>query len=236
MVTIRQTWEAFWTLRTVSEPLWVRINGFWWWLLMEHIQIRKGGSLGDVPQNWTVNNKNSLYFGLLFLWVDVTMFLPFLLWVIYKTGRRVNWVVKRVRRSIVKKKLRILVEAPCGKGRAFPLKGGTLPRVKGAESSDRSSPPWTRVKSKEIKVSPEDIGIPQGGSYCQFSHSQPRQRQMSPLPDKSGDLPGTLHLFNTSNFHLHKRGCSHRTEWQKSCLPKTEMVKKIRNSNQKLKL
>jgi hypothetical protein len=25
----------------------------------------KGGSLGDVPQNWTLNNKNSIYFGLL---------------------------------------------------------------------------------------------------------------------------------------------------------------------------
>jgi hypothetical protein len=27
--------------------------------------VRKGDSLGDVPQNWTPNNKNSIYFGLL---------------------------------------------------------------------------------------------------------------------------------------------------------------------------
>ena len=42
-------------------------KGFWWWHLMEHIQIiiRTGGSLGDVPQKWTMVNKNSIYFVLL---------------------------------------------------------------------------------------------------------------------------------------------------------------------------
>ena len=29
-----------------------------------HINIRTGGSLGDVPQSWAMVNKNSIYFGL----------------------------------------------------------------------------------------------------------------------------------------------------------------------------
>jgi hypothetical protein len=40
----------------------------WWWHLMEHIHnnLKLGGSLGNVPQNWKKKcYKNSIYFGVL---------------------------------------------------------------------------------------------------------------------------------------------------------------------------
>jgi hypothetical protein len=47
----------------------IHVKKFFWYIwhlmicnLLES-NLRKGDLLGDVPQNWTLNNKNSIYFG-----------------------------------------------------------------------------------------------------------------------------------------------------------------------------